>query len=113
MWKHLETSDELRDLVDQSHGKPAVIYKHSSRCGTSFFVRKRLEMDWSFKDGEIDIYFLDLIKHRELSDEVSRTFGVRHESPQILVIRDGEAVFDTSHGGVSVSAIKSALNNGH
>jgi len=111
IWTDLNSSEELEQLIDKSHATPAVIYKHSSRCGTSFFVRKRLEHDWNFADDEVDIYFLDLISNREVSDEVAQRFGVRHESPQIIVISHGESIFDTSHGGVSVKAIKKALGS--
>jgi bacillithiol system protein YtxJ len=109
-WKKLKTQEELENLIENSHRVPSVIYKHSSRCGSSFIVKKRLEHDWVFGEGDVDIYFLDLVEHRDVSDEVSRVFRVRHESPQILVIRDGESVYDTSHGGVSVKSIKKALN---
>ena len=111
IWKDLKSSDQLRAIIDGSHRKPVVIYKHSSRCGTSFFVRKRLEHDWDFAVEDIDLYFLDLISYRDLSDEVAQTLGVRHESPQILVIADGRSIYDTSHGGVSVKAIKKALGS--
>jgi bacillithiol system protein YtxJ len=72
-----------------------------------------LEHDWDFNGDGPDIYFLDLIAHRDVSDEIARTFGVRHESPQILIIKNGVSVFDTSHGGVSVKAIKKALSGGN
>ena len=111
IWKDLNSSEELERIIDESQAKPVVIYKHSSRCGTSFFVRKRLEHDWDFADDEIDIYFLDLVSHRDISDEIAQRFGVRHKSPQILVIFCGKSIYDTSHGGVSVKAIKKALGS--
>jgi bacillithiol system protein YtxJ len=110
-WKDLKTSGELQTLIQKSPDTPAAIFKYSTRCRASSIVRKRLEEGWDFENGEIDIYFLDLIAHQDLSDEVAKTFGVRHESPQILVINDGQSIFDTSHGGVSVKAIKKALGS--
>lgn len=112
IWKDLKSIDELHTLIEKSSETPAVIYKHSIRCGTSSFVKRRLEHDWDFDEKDVDIFFLDLVTHRDVSDEVARTFGVRHESPQILIIKDGESIFDTSHGGVSVKSIKKALD-GH
>jgi bacillithiol system protein YtxJ len=108
-WQHLKTSKELQSLIQKSHDTPAAIFKHSTRCGASAIVKERLEEDWDFENGEIDIYLLDLIAHRDLSNEVSKTFGVRHESPQILVINDGQSIFDTSHGDVSVTTMRKAL----
>ena len=108
--KDLKSSEELQALIEKSHETPAVIYKHSTRCGTSSFVKQRLESDWDFDREDLHIYCLDLVAHRDVSDDVSRTFGVRHESPQILIIENGRSIFDASHGGVSVKEIKKALN---
>lgn len=111
IWKTIKTPDDLDHAIETSHERPVIIYKHSSRCGTSFIVRKQLEHDWNFDDGGLEIYFLDLIRYRNISDEIARRFGVRHESPQILIICDGESIFDTSHGDVSVKTIKAALGS--
>jgi bacillithiol system protein YtxJ len=108
-WQHLKTGEELQSLMQKPYDTPAVIFKHSTRCGASAIVKKRLEEDWDLENGEIDIYFLDLIEHRGLSNEVSKTFGVRHQSPQILVIKDGRSIFDASHGDVRAAAIRQAL----
>lgn len=109
-WKTIESSDQIEEIIQASRTTPVVIYKHSRHCGVSFFVRARLEKQW--KNGyDVDFYFLDLVSHRDVSNEVADRFGVRHESPQVLLIRNGESVFDTSHVGVSAKALRKALEN--
>lgn len=110
-WRDLQTSGDLRTLIQQSHDTPVVIFKHSTRCGASAIVKRRLEEDWDFQDDDVDIYLLDLIAHGELSNEVAKTFGIRHRSPQVLVIKDGRSIFDASHGDVSAKTIGQALTS--
>ncbi|MDH3215177.1 MAG: bacillithiol system redox-active protein YtxJ [Candidatus Krumholzibacteria bacterium] len=116
VWKTLDSRKSLRQLIDRSRYVPTVIFKHSTRCGVSHFAKKQLERDWDLAADAVDVYYLDLVAHRDVSNDVSIAFDVRHESPQILLIRDGESIYDTSHQGVSVQAIKKALagnnNNG-
>lgn len=109
-WKKLDTEEALQELIAKSHEVPSVIYKHSNRCSVSFVVLGRLEHDWLWDEGDVDVYFLDLVPHRDVSDAVESTFGVRHQSPQVLVIKNGQSVYDTSHGDISVRGIKKALN---
>jgi len=110
-WHALTTSAELQALTRKSHDTPAVILKHSTRCGASAVVKRRLEEDWDIEAGAAHAHLLDLIGHRDVSDEVAETFGVQHESPQVLIIKDGRSIFDASHGDVSVAAIKRALES--
>ncbi len=109
-WKILESNGQLDDLIERSYHKPQVIYKHSVSCGISSVTKSRLERSWDINDDELDIFFLDLINHRRLSNLVEETFGVYHESPQILLIINGKAVYHTSHMGISADALKKALS---
>ncbi len=108
-WKILESQDHLDSLIEASKQKPQVIYKHSIRCGISSVIKSRLERKWNIDDNILDIYFLDLINHKQLSNLIEETFGVYHESPQILLIINGKAVYHTSHMGISADHIKKAL----
>jgi bacillithiol system protein YtxJ len=72
-------------------------------------VKKRFELDWDKLPGDLPLYFLDLIKYRELSNLVATDFQVYHESPQLLLIKDGECVLDLSHGQVSVDEALSVI----
>ncbi len=103
-WETLDSLGTLESIIEKSHDAPIVIFKHSTRCSISSMAKSRLE---GASDGtNPTIYYLDLIANRDISNEVASKFGVEHESPQILVIRDGKATFNTSHGGISMDVIK-------
>jgi bacillithiol system protein YtxJ len=66
-------------------------------------VKNRLER--SISPTEIDFYYLDLIKHRDVSNAIASLFQVHHESPQILVIKNGECIYEESHYGIMMDDI--------
>jgi bacillithiol system protein YtxJ len=103
-WIELKSEDQLDDIIKTSQERPQVIFKHSTRCSISAVALQRLER--STTPGDTDFYFLDLIKYRPLSNRIAEEFGVYHESPQILVIRNGECVYDESHMGISMEDIR-------
>ncbi len=94
-WITLETETQLNEIREKSAGRPQVIFKHSTRCSTSALVKSRLERAKLPED--IDFYYLDLIRYRPVSNKIAETFRVGHESPQVLVIRNGECIYDESH----------------
>lgn len=101
----------LNEVYQQSFNLPVLIYKHSTRCSISSMVLSRLERSWNIEEiPAVETYFLDLIANRETSHQIANSYGVYHESPQILILVEGECIFHTSHMGISFSAIKSALN---
>ena len=106
-WKSLDSADQING-IKQHHGY-SVIFKHSTRCSISMMVKKRFELDWNKLPDDLPLYFLDLIKYRHLSNQVAADFQVYHESPQLLLIKDGECVLDLSHGHVSVDETLSVL----
>jgi bacillithiol system protein YtxJ len=106
-WILLETADQV-DNIKQQQGY-SVIFKHSTRCSISMMAKRRFEMDWENLPADMSLYFLDLIKHRDLSNKVAQDFLVYHESPQLLLIKDGECILDQSHGGISVDETMSVL----
>jgi bacillithiol system protein YtxJ len=108
-WVSLTRDGQLEEVKSNSFEKPVVIFKHSIRCGLSHGAKYKLEEEWSLLSGDIYFYFLDLINFRSISDRLSTDFQVPHQSPQLLVIRNGQAIYDTSHHGVSVQAINNAL----
>ena len=102
-WIPLTDINQLPYIQQQSHARPQVIFKHSTRCSISSMVLKRLEREGA--PDSMDFYFLDLIKNRTISNEVSETFDVSHESPQILLIKNGKCVYDESHYGITMDAL--------
>ena len=102
-WILLTTEIQLQHIIEHSATKPQLIFKHSSRCSISSMAKNRLERN--FQPVNIDFYFLDLLAHRPLSHHVAEVFNVAHESPQILLIKDGRCVYDESHTGISMEDI--------
>ena len=108
-WQPLTTLAQLDTIAERSSLVPCLIFKHSTRCNISSIAKYRLESDWNFPDGQVEAYFLDLIAHREVSTAVSVRFSVHHESPQVLLIHQGECVLDASHLDISVDEIQEVL----
>ena len=103
-WIDLTSSSQLSDIKDRSKNKPQVIFKHSTRCSISGVAKNRLERAASPEN--IDFYFLDLIRNRDISNKIAEEFSVSHESPQVLVIKNGECVYDESHSGINMNDIE-------
>ncbi|HEU4575831.1 MAG TPA: bacillithiol system redox-active protein YtxJ [Chitinophagaceae bacterium] len=102
-WIHLTETDQLSQIVAKSQNKPQVIFKHSSRCSISSVAFSRMQ---SIKCScESDFYFLDILSYRSISDKVAEVFKVEHQSPQVLVIMNGECIFTESHLGISAHEI--------
>lgn len=99
----IEQFDEI-DAI--SHTKPVVLFKHSTRCIISRTVLKQFDNDFQFPEEKIDWYLLDLLNHRDLSNEIASRYNVFHQSPQIVVIKNGKAVFNESHESISVDDLK-------
>jgi len=108
-WKALNDIKQIDQLKTISKEKPVVIFKHSTTCGISANAKFRLEGDWADIKGDIDFYYLDLLSYRPVSNLVAEELGVIHQSPQIIVIRDGKAVYNTSHHRISISDLNTAL----
>lgn len=102
-WKVLSDEAELQDIIRKSGSRPQVIFKHSTRCSISSVAKGRLERFDA--PSNMDFYFLDLIRYRDISNKVSELFLVEHESPQVLVIRNGECVYDESHISINMQDI--------
>ena len=108
-WNELNDITQLELLIEESHKNPVLIFKHSTRCAISSMALNRLERQWG--KSSLIPYFLDLIRYRTLSDEVSRLFDVMHESPQALVIKEGKAVFNQSHNGIDYETLHDFASN--
>jgi bacillithiol system protein YtxJ len=108
-WTMLESADQI-NAIKQRQGY-SVIFKHSTRCSISMMVKKRFELDWNQLPENLSLYFLDLIRHRDLSNQIAKDFQVYHESPQLLLIKNGECILDLSHGEVSVEEALSVISD--
>lgn len=108
-WNDLTELNTLDQIVEESRNQPVAILKHSTSCGISRMVLRQFEKDFNLNDKDVKLYFLDLLKHREISNRIASRFNIPHESPQLLVIRDGKAVYDASHNEISVEGLKRSV----
>lgn len=108
-WKDLTDLDQLDKIWDETDEHAVAIFKHSTRCSISFHMMHRLESDWDLNPDDCSFYFLDLVQYRAISNEVASRSGVRHQSPQLIVIKDRKAIYDASHGSISVDSLKASL----
>jgi bacillithiol system protein YtxJ len=107
-WIDLNDEQQLSSLKELSKQKAQLIFKHSTRCSISSMAKNRLERSTS--PDSVDFYYLDLVKHRQLSNKIAEDFGVYHESPQVLLIKNGECIYDESHSGIQMEEILEQLN---
>lgn len=107
-WNNLTDLDQLGEIMFNSNEKPAVIFKHSTRCSISRMALKQFENEFALQD-KVTPYFLDLLNYREISNEIANRFQVQHQSPQILVIKDGKSVYDASHSDIDAVELEEKL----
>ena len=105
-WNNLESLHDVEALIERSRTRPCLILKHSISCPISSLAKNRLEKQWDIEADELEPYYLDLIRHRDVSNYIASEFGVRHESPQVLLIKDGSCVYDASHLDIRVDELR-------
>lgn len=98
-WIPLESLEQLQE-IKQATGY-SLLFKHSTRCSISLMAKKKFEFEGDSIPENTPVYFLDLLKNRPISNAIVEIFGVYHQSPQLLLIKDGECIFDASHGEIS------------
>ena len=104
----LETTAQLDALVAESNARPVAIFKHSPTCGTSAQAFDELEAYLQAPDA-VDVHLVDVLRSRPLSQAIAATFGVRHESPQLLLLVDGQVGWNGSHWRVNGDELRHAL----
>ncbi|GAA4811168.1 bacillithiol system redox-active protein YtxJ [Litoribaculum gwangyangense] len=100
-WISLSELQQLDFIEEKSTNKTQVIFKHSTRCGISSMVMNLFIDAYDYSENDIDLYYLDLISYRNISNKIAHKFQVIHESPQLLVIRNGIAVAHASHSQIN------------
>ncbi len=106
-WNALETERTLQQLQEDSYTQAVLLFKHSTRCFISKMALRNFEQ--TFLASEVPCYLLDLIAYRNLSHQIASTFDVQHQSPQVLLIKDGKVIFHASHENIDGAAISKML----
>ncbi len=108
-WIALADLQQIQEIKERSKTKTQVVFKHSTSCGISRMVLNRFVDAYALTENDLDLYYLDLLSYRNVSNEVGYTFQVMHESPQLLVIKNGVVVAHSSHGGVNTIELNNFL----
>lgn len=108
-WINLTSSQQLDDIIQESAEMPVLIFKHSTRCGISRMALKGFESEYAIDADKVKPYFLDLLEHRDISNEIATIFHVEHQSPQLLLIKDGVVTYHTSHGDINAGEVKAKI----
>jgi bacillithiol system protein YtxJ len=96
-WLPLINEGQLQELIRISEDKAVIIFKHSTRCSVSMMAKRNFEHSWKQGKESVPAYFLDLLAYRSVSDKVAHDLSVEHQSPQLIIVKGGKAIYTTSH----------------
>lgn len=108
-WIPITSAEQLHEISERSKDIPCLIFKHSTSCSISSLVKHRLENYWDLDNNQLEVYFLDLIRYRSISNQIAEDYRVWHESPQVLLIRNGVCSYHGSHLDITAQNIKGEL----
>lgn len=101
---------EINELSSDQSVEGVVIFKHSTRCSISSMAKNRLERNWGFDSQKFPVYYLDLLNYRDISNKISEIYNIEHQSPQILIIKDGKCVYSATHSEIDPFSIQEYFN---
>lgn len=103
----LTNESQLTAIVNDS--ATVVLFKHSTRCSVSNMAWKMFQQEWN--NNESPVYYLDLLNYRSVSNAIASQFQIEHESPQVLVIKNGVCVYHATHQAIDAAIVQAALQN--
>lgn len=106
-WNKLDSFETLSEIIRKSFHSPIVLFKHSTRCSISSLALNRMS---SRLKNDIEIYILDIIEHRDMSNKVAQQLNVIHQSPQLIIIHQGKCIYNASHYEISASVLEKKLD---
>jgi bacillithiol system protein YtxJ len=112
-WLSLTTEKQLEEIDKLSYTfeiKGILLFKHSTRCSISSVALNRLERSLKVSDS-LPFYLLDLLDYRSISQHIAERYGIAHQSPQILIIKNGKCIYDASHSGIDGQNILDIISN--
>ena len=109
-WNTITSVEDLDKIHEESFHYEVMIMKHSTSCSVSYMALDNLNSDWN--DSDICIkkkYILDLLKYREISNMISKKYNIIHQSPQVIVLKNGSPVYENSHFGIKFKNLKNSI----
>lgn len=110
-WNTLYDSEEIPSIVEKSKVRPQLIYKHSNQCSVSFIAKEGLERSAEKISNSADLHIVYVIQQRDISNAIATEFKIRHESPQAILLKDGDVVWKGSHWDVNAKEILNRLES--
>jgi bacillithiol system protein YtxJ len=108
-WLPITTLEQLEEIKEISKAEPVFIFKHSTRCGISSMVIKRFESLFKEEHQHLKVYYLDILNYRSISDEVGYNFQVMHQSPQLLIVKNGVSIHNASHYDITITDLSTFI----
>tara|TARA_B110000483_G_C17927403_1_gene439344 strand:- start:173 stop:565 length:393 start_codon:yes stop_codon:yes gene_type:complete len=105
-WNRLTSVNQLIEIEKESFHQPIAIFKHSTRCGTSSMALRQFESQFETDNTSVKLYFLDLLSFKDISNEIAIRFQVFHESPQLIVLKDGNTIHHSSHHQIDAGLLE-------
>ena len=105
-WIPLQSEAQLDTIIADSAIKPQLIFKHSTRCSISSMALRNFQAQWDINNDCADLYYLDLIAFRDVSNEIANLTGVHHQSPQAIVLKDKQVKYHESHSHIDAVEIQ-------
>jgi bacillithiol system protein YtxJ len=108
-WRLIESVSDLVKAIELSEETPVLLFKHSTRCSISSMALSTFNREWQLSEEQCPIYYIDLLKYREVSNEVARLTGVVHQSPQAIVMKGGSVIYFASHGAIDAESVENLV----
>lgn len=108
-WGALSSVKALDTIIQASHEKPQLLFKHSTRCGISVGALDNMIQAWDLSSDEVDVHILDLLNHRDVSAAIAEKTGIPHQSPQAILLVKGKVAYHKTHHAISADAVKAVL----
>jgi bacillithiol system protein YtxJ len=109
-WTNLTEENQIDEIIALSNSIPVYIFKHSTTCGISAQAKENVEISFKNTDKPLKFYYLDLLKYRSISNAVASKLNVHHQSPQLILVHDGQVAFTTSHHKIKANILEDSLS---
>lgn len=108
-WTNITSVDQLHEVLESAKSKPALLFKHSTRCSISSMALNSFENEWGTENELCDLYFVDLLRHRDVSNAIASETNVVHQSPQAILFDGSDVMYHSSHSSIDARAIEKLL----
>jgi len=109
-WIHITSEEQLIAAFEGAIDKPALFFKHSTRCSISSMALSRFEQNAEPLEKLCNLYFIDLLAYRPISSKLEEMSGIIHQSPQVIVLKNKEVIYTATHSSIDAKEIERQLS---